>query len=588
MPLHLIEPLLSALVTAALAAAILARDPARRANRLAAALLGGGTFWSVCSVLWNASADAAVALRMIRLSALGWVWMGPLTLHLFLELTGDPAPRLRRSLPLLYATSAGLIVVDWTTPWVHAGVVHTSFGWGSRLGAAAAAVYAFSLGCLVVALRLGARSWGRSASPAEREQARWISLGFFVPLVLSSVSDMLLPLAGVRVPRLGTASVAVLGALMFWSFRRYGDSLLAPGDFATEILATLPDGVALLRPDGSVRSANAAMLRLLEPPGASLAGVRLPERLSLALDFARTVEEQRCELASFGGRRVPVAVTTRPLHDRKGLPLGTVVVARDLAEVVSLRDRLVLSARLAAVGELAAGIAHEINNPLAFVRANLSLLREHWAALLGSLDKAESAPRAAELGAEGEELIDESLEGVARVSSIVRDVRGLARGGDGRRSLADLHALLDGVLRMTAPQLRTRARVEKRYGPPAWVLCAPEELQQVFVNLVLNAAHALGESGTIGVATRRDGDRVVVDVEDDGSGIEPSRLGRIFDPFFTTKAVGEGSGLGLAIAHGIVASHGGEIRVVSEPGRGSRFSVHLPLATDTIEPDDGT
>jgi signal transduction histidine kinase len=135
---------------------------------------------------------------------------------------------------------------------------------------------------------------------------------------------------------------------------------------------------------------------------------------------------------------------------------------------------------------------------------------------------------------------------------------------------------------MAAPQLRERIRVERRFGAVASLRCAPQELQQVFLNLVLNAAQAIGERGTIRVATEQTGTSLVVHVEDDGCGIAPEHVERIFDPFFTTKAVGEGSGLGLGIAHGIVRSHGGEIRVESTPGRGSRFSVHLPIDADTL------
>jgi len=171
----------------------------------------------------------------------------------------------------------------------------------------------------------------------------------------------------------------------------------------------------------------------------------------------------------------------------------------------------------------------------------------------------------------------------------VRDVRGLARGGGGRRELADLRSLVDGVLRMAAPQLRERIRVERRFEATAPVRCAPQELQQVFLNLVLNAAQAIAERGTIRIATERQDDQVVVHVDDDGCGISPEHLDRIFDPFFTTKAAGEGSGLGLGIAHGIVRSHGGEIRVESQPGRGSRFSVHLPIDADTLAaPSEGS
>jgi two-component system NtrC family sensor kinase len=259
-----------------------------------------------------------------------------------------------------------------------------------------------------------------------------------------------------------------------------------------------------------------------------------------------------------------------------------VLVARDLRELEALRSRLVVSGRLAAVGELAAGIAHEINNPLAYVRANLSLLRQHWESLGIELEKSEASSPCDELIAEGAEIIDESLEGVDRASAIVRDVKGLAHAGRGERSVADLNELLDGVLRMAGPQLRVTAVVEKEYGVLPLVTCAPQELQQVFLNLVLNASQAIAHRGTIRVRTEAQNGDVMVWIEDDGSGIEADLLDRIFDPFFTTKPVGEGTGLGLGIAHEIVRKHGGEIAIESKPGRGTVCGVRLPVGVDTL------
>jgi two-component system NtrC family sensor kinase len=212
------------------------------------------------------------------------------------------------------------------------------------------------------------------------------------------------------------------------------------------------------------------------------------------------------------------------------------------------------------------------------------MLREHWSALEVMVEKASEPAESAVVLAEGEELIDESLEGVDRAVAIVRDVMGLAHAGRGRREAADLNALLDGVLRIAAPQLRQRGRIEKRYGAMPPLLCEPQELQQVFLNLVVNASQAIEPTGTIRITTQSEGDWAVVCVEDDGSGISEELLERIFDPFFTTKPVGEGTGLGLGIAFEIVRWHGGDIAVESQPGRGSRFRVRLPIHADTIEP----
>jgi two-component system, NtrC family, sensor kinase len=230
------------------------------------------------------------------------------------------------------------------------------------------------------------------------------------------------------------------------------------------------------------------------------------------------------------------------------------------------------------VGQLAAGIAHEINNPIAFVRSNLSQLAAHWKTVRSELERAGQAQAQAELIAEGEELIEESVEGVDRAAEIVRGVKGFSHAGRQLREPTDLNQLLEDVLHMAAAQLRSRARVERFYVELPPVHCVPQELKQVFLNLIVNAGQAIRDGGTIRIATETGDGWVTVKVEDDGCGIAPEHLERIFDPFFTTKRVGEGTGLGLGIAYHIVRSHRGEIQVDSELGRGSRFRVKLPVS----------
>jgi signal transduction histidine kinase len=584
MQYYVLIPLVSCLVTAILASAILTRSHADSRNRLAALVVGGASFWAFCEVLWNISSDEARVLWLVRASTLGWVFIGPLMLHLFLELTGAAARRTRRALPVLYAIAALFLLSDWTTPWMHPAVERTGWGWAYSLGPAYPAYIAFTMVTVVLALGFASQAYRRSASPGEREQATWVMIGLFAPLSIATTTDGLLPFLGVQVPRLGTATFAVLGGTICWGFFRYGYSLLAPGDFAREILDTLPDGVAMLRVDGSVRSANGALAKLLECSPGELPGLRLANHLELpeTLFEPPAISDCKCELRSFSGRRTPVAVASTPLRDRQGGALGHVLVVRDLAEITSLRHGLLLSGRLAAVGELAAGIAHEINNPLAFAKANLALLREHWKSLADAVGNGDDPASAADLLGEGSELIDESLEGVERATAIVRDVRGLAHAGSRRRELTDLNALLDGVLRMAAPQLRQRATVEKSWGDLPPITCVPQEIQQVFLNVVLNAGQAIASSGSIRLVSRLEGDYVAVDVEDDGDGIAPEIIEKIFDPFFTTKPVGEGTGLGLSIAYGIVRNHGGEISVTSQVGRRTCFTVRLPADMDTI------
>jgi signal transduction histidine kinase len=296
-------------------------------------------------------------------------------------------------------------------------------------------------------------------------------------------------------------------------------------------------------------------------------------------DPPREVRELECDLQPVEGAPIAVSVSTALQADHLGAPRSVVLIARDLRELVSLRNRLITSGRMAAVGELAAGVAHEINNPLTYVRANLSVLMDHWRALAKHLPSGDEDGLDAVI-AEGEELIDESLEGVNRASAIVRDVREFSHDGGGEREPSDLNRLLQQTLRVAGPQIPAAARVEYQLENLPLVACEPQRIKQVFMNLLLNAAQAISSSGAIQVETSCEGSEVVVTVADDGPGIDPAHLERIFDPFFTTKPVGVGTGLGLAITFGIVQQHGGRLEVKSELGTGTAFRVWLPVGDE--------
>jgi signal transduction histidine kinase len=583
MTLYPVIPLLACLVSAILATAILVRAHQRTANRLAAAVMICASFWAFCEVMWHGQSDPNAALALVKLASLGWLWIGPFQLQLFLEVSTRPWLRVRRAARWSFALAGVFVLIDWFTPWLHTGVVRQPWGWAYEVGPAFPLVVSFTVACIGTGVWVGLNALAR-ANGGERRLLRLTTWAMLLPLFVASATDALLPIFGVQVPRFATASFTVFGAVILWAFRSGESSLLAPATFAEDVFAALPVGVAMLRPNGTVRVANAALGRLCGVDASQLLGWKLPDALSTPLVTASGDEEYEAGLTAPDGESRPVAVACKELRDAVGTLIGRVVVVRDLREVAGLRDRLLLSGRLAAVGELAAGVAHEINNPLAFVRANLSLMRRDWGALVAECEKVGIGPAGRELLAEGEELIDESLEGVDRAGAIVRDVKGLAHGGGRARQQLDLNPLLQGALRLAAPQLRGRVQVETRLNALPPVLGAPQELHQVFLNLLLNASHAIEGRGTIGIETRHEGEWATVEVIDDGCGIAPEIRERIFDPFFTTKDVGEGTGLGLGIAYNIVRSHGGEIDVISEPGADTRFRVRLPAVADTLDP----
>lgn len=262
-------------------------------------------------------------------------------------------------------------------------------------------------------------------------------------------------------------------------------------------------------------------------------------------------------------------------------------------------NQLLQAEKMASIGQLAAGVAHEINNPIGYVGSNLGTLRDYVSALLAIVADFESrAPRLPPADAAAlrqtmnvheyeylrediVSLLDESCAGVHRVKQIVQDLKDFSHAGEQAWLWADLQKGLDSTLNIVHNEIKYVADVTRRYGEIPQVECLASQLNQVFMNLLVNAAHALAgaaKRGSIVVTTGRLGaDEVFVEVADDGCGIAPEHLSRIFDPFFTTKTVGKGTGLGLSLSYGIVRRHGGRIEVKSEPGVGTAFRVCLPI-----------
>ena len=300
--------------------------------------------------------------------------------------------------------------------------------------------------------------------------------------------------------------------------------------------------------------------------------------------------------------------------------IGRSITARKLAEDALLRKNAELSElnaklsqaqaqllqaeKLASIGQLAAGVAHEINNPIGYIFSNFQRLEEYLKdlfAMLSAYQAAESTQgspeTAAELAALRERveldylkedipmLMAESKEGIARVRRIVQGLKDFSRV-DGYQDWqrVDLHRCIDSTLNIANNEIKYKADVVREYGPIPEVECMPSQINQVILNLLVNAAHAIGEKrGRITIRTGSDEEHVWFAVTDTGRGIAKEIQSRIFDPFFTTKPVGEGTGLGLSLCYGIVQEHLGRIDVESEPGRGTTFRVTLPIERPMAE-----
>jgi len=288
-------------------------------------------------------------------------------------------------------------------------------------------------------------------------------------------------------------------------------------------------------------------------------------------------------VAVTGDRTTPLRVVFEPILQRDGHVLGGVGLAEDISERSAAERRAAQAERLVSLGTLAAGVVHELQNPLAFVIASLDLASRHLTSLesgplltsLHSGPPSSGSPLAAVRGA-----VDNAREGAWRVATIIRDLKAFARSDEERRKPIDVHAPLEAALKLVMNQVRHRATIQRDLRATSKVRASESRLVQLFVNLLLNAAEAIPEGHAdrerITLGTEDDGDDVAITVEDTGKGIAPEVRERLFEPFVSDKP--GGMGLGLAICHGLVAALGGSVSAVARLPRGTRFVIRLPAA----------
>ena len=290
-------------------------------------------------------------------------------------------------------------------------------------------------------------------------------------------------------------------------------------------------------------------------------------------------------------------------HTQRDLARANRAQATLLAKLEAAQSQMLQREKLASIGQLAAGVAHEINNPIAFVSANLTALDEYlqdlWAVLdayahatpliardaqaLSAIERICQERDLAFIREDSVALLAQSRDGLLRVKHIVQNLKDFSRVDQAQWQIANLHEGLDSTINLVAAELRTKAEVVREYGDLPPLMCAPGQLNQVFMNLLVNAAQAIEQHGIITVRTGRGGNGLDpdqwgwVEVQDTGCGIAQHQMHRLFEPFYTTKIVGQGTGLGLSLCFGMVQNHGGRIEVHSELGQGARFRVVLPL-----------
>jgi PAS domain S-box-containing protein len=391
------------------------------------------------------------------------------------------------------------------------------------------------------------------------------------------------------------------GASEGWPVIFVSDNVTQWGYAPEDLKAQRPPFSELLHPDDRARISD----EISRHTAAGLSGYEQEYRLLTANNRVIWVVDRTVVRRDAEGKAVFYDGVLTDITERKSQQL---LLADNLARQQQLNKRLeeahnqlLQSEKMASIGQLAAGIAHELNNPIGFVHSNLGTLDGYLHDLMdiiAAYEKVADLPSTPDVSRpllktvhqfmeerdfdflKGDifNLLAESKEGLSRVRKIVQDLKSFSRVGEQDWQEADLHQGLDSTLNIVWNELKYKCKVVKEYGELPPVYCLISQLNQVFMNLLVNAGQAIATQGTITIRTRRQGnDAVCVEIGDSGKGIAPDHLNRIFEPFFTTKPVGKGTGLGLSLSYSIIERHGGRIEVDSLPGQGSTFRIVLPV-----------
>jgi PAS domain S-box-containing protein len=384
--------------------------------------------------------------------------------------------------------------------------------------------------------------------------------------------------------------------------------------FTQEIINAIPTPVFYMDRVGHYIGCNRAFEQFFglaqhELINRSIRGINpmKPHELHEKMDQECLAANQPCRyearLANVKGEAFDVIITKAPYLADMGKLGGIVGTFTDITErkqseimLQQMQGQVIQQEKMASIGQLAAGVAHEINNPMGFITSNLTSLSkyadrfdEYIAALQQSLFSCPTHPDTVEIDklrqklkvdyliSDVRELVNESLDGANRVQRIVQDLKSFSRVDQVECCRTNLNKALETTINIAWNELKYIATLDRNFGDIPEILCYPQQLNQVFLNLLVNAAQAMEKQGNIIVSSWSDDDHVFVSVKDNGKGMPKEVQKRVFEPFFTTKEAGKGTGLGLSISADIIRKHGGEMSVESEPGAGTTFIVKLPL-----------
>jgi PAS domain S-box-containing protein len=400
------------------------------------------------------------------------------------------------------------------------------------------------------------------------------------------------------------------------SIRQYQDKIIFQSNELKAIINSMGSGLFTIDKEWRITSFNNAAERITGYKEKEVLGKKCEEvfhsdacpsecPIEKALKEDTYIHSNDFFIKNKDGRKIPISASTSPLKNESGRIIGGVEVFKDLTELKELQKQLIQADKMAALGQMVSGIAHDINNPTGVIHSNMIALSEYtpviknllikYRDLIQKLPKEKTSSSSSifsEIKVYEKQndidyiledldcLVEESREAAKRITQIVKDLRDFIHIDVGQLQLVDLNQRLDISLKLI--KFNSKISILKEYSRLPMIYCNAQQIDRVFTNIILNAVQALGNKGEIRIQTSHVEEQVRISVWDNGPGIPEDIQSKIFDPFFTTKEAGEGTGLGLSICFKIVSNHGGKIWVKSEPEKGTEFFIELPVKPQEI------
>ncbi|MFC1847899.1 ATP-binding protein [Chloroflexota bacterium] len=601
MNIFALPSLFSGVAVLLLGSFIFFRETRSPLNRIFILLCVSLALWSLAEFGYRQADSYNTAYFWLKLSDLSFI-VAPLLLHFVLFFTQESKLfQNRLTYTVMYAPALMIILLTLTSNAVGGEPVRQYWGWTYSIpedSLVYSISYAWAYGLGILSVYLCLLYYLKQSDVKKKQQAKYVFIGLTIPLASGLVTEWLLPMLQITVPESTATAFAVTVACAGYAIWRYELFAITAATAAEGIISTMPDSLLLVGPDQRITMANPAALETLgygedELVGQHVEAIFTAQELDTSMftgrntDYpaGRGVVSAETSLRTKTGSSIPISLATSVMRDKEGVFQGTICIGRDITELKlaeeekhRMEEQLRTTGRLAAVGELSAGVAHELNNPLAAIQAFAQFL-------VSRKDLDETTKRDVETiyrEAQRATRITENLLSFAGVNSL-------------QKRLVSLNEIVERSLKLHTHLMKAsgiEVEMELELAPDLPMTMAdPEQMQQVFANLIRNAEQAMTGvrgGGKLRVKTNRVGESLQVAFSDDGPGISDENAKSLFDPFFTTRDVGEGTGLGLSICYGIVEGHGGHIYTSSKHGQGATFIIEIPIISDTPGLDVGT